>query len=85
MKTLHIHSQHHQNDTAYIIGTREGLETLQKAINQLISSGKSDKEISIVVEYHDRGCYNLTLQMKPSLEDDELPYKSCNKWDGESV
>ena len=31
------------------------------------------------------GNANSTQQMKPSLEDDKLPYVSCDKWDGESV
>jgi hypothetical protein len=83
MKSLHIHAQ--QQKESRITGTREALEALQKGINQLISSGKSEKEVSIKVDCHDGECYDLVLQMKPSLEDDKLPYVSCDKWDGESV
>jgi hypothetical protein len=85
MSTLHIHSQPQPHEAARISGTREALEALQKALNQLISSGKSEKEVSIKVDCQDGECYNLVLQMKPSLEDDKLPYVSCDKWDGESV
>lgn len=82
MKSLHIHAQYQQHEEARIIGTREALEALQKAINQLISSGKSEKEVVLEMQCHDGEGYELVLQMKPNLEDDNLPYVS---WDGESV
>lgn len=85
MKKLHIHAQYQQHEEARICGTREALESLQKAINQLISSGKSEKEIEVEMECQDGESYNLVLQMKPNLENDNLPYISWEKWDGESV
>lgn len=85
MKKLHIHAQYQQHEEARICGTREALESLQKAINQLISSGKSEKEVVVEMQCHDGEGYELFLQMKSDLEDDSLPYVSCKKWDGESV
>lgn len=85
MKTLHIHAQYDQHMEARISGTREALETLQKAINQLISSGKSDEQVVVEMECRDGESYELTLQMKSDLESDDLPYISWGKWDGESV
>lgn len=85
MKTLHIHGQYQQHDSVRITGTREALEALQKAINQLISSGKSEKEVVIDVECRDIESYDLIVQMKPDLESDNLPYVSWGKWDGENV
>lgn len=82
MKSLHIHAQYAEHQEARITGTREALEALQKAINQLISSGKSEKEVVLEMQCHDGEGYELVLQMKPNLEDDNLPYVS---WDGESV
>lgn len=76
MKTLHIHGQYQQHDSARITGTREALEALQKAINQLISSGKSEKEVVVEMECHDVEAYELVLEMKPDLESDSLPYVS---------
>jgi hypothetical protein len=83
MKSLHIHAQ--QQEESRITGTREALEALQKALNQLISSGKSEKEALVEMHYNNGQVYRLSIQMKPSLEDDKLPYVSCDKWDGESV
>lgn len=85
MKILHIYSQYQQHDDAKIIGTRESLEALQKALNQLISSGKSEKEVEVVFECQDGESYKLLLQMKSNLEDNNLPYDSWKNWDGESV
>lgn len=83
MKSLHIHAQ--QQEESRITGTREALEALQKALNQLISSGKSEKEALVEMHYNNGQAYRLSIQMKPGLEDDKLPYVSCDKWDGESV
>jgi hypothetical protein len=83
MKSLHIHAQ--QQEESRITGTREALEALQKALNQLISSGKSEKEALVEMHYNNGQVYRLSIQMKPSLEDDKLPYVSYDKWDGESV
>jgi len=85
MKSLHIHAQYQQHEEARITGTREALEALQKAINQLISSGKSEKEVVVEMQCHDGEAYELVLQMKSNLEDDSLPYVSWKNWDGESV
>lgn len=85
MKSLHIHSQNQQHEEARIAGTREALEALQKALNQLISSGKSEKDVKVQFECHDGESYELFVQMKPDLGDDSLPYASGKKWDGESV
>jgi len=85
MKTLHIHAQYQQHEEVRIIGTREALEALQKALNQLISSGKSEKDVKVEFECHDGESYDLFIQMKPDLGDDSLPYASGKKWDGESV
>jgi len=76
MKKLHIYSQYQQHDDAVIIGTREALEALQKALNQLISSGKSEKDVKVEFECHDGESYDLFIQMKPDLGDDNLPYIS---------
>lgn len=80
MKSLHIHTQQHEESR--ITGTREALEALQKALNQLISSGKSEKEASVQVQYNNGQAYRLSIQMKPNLEDEQVP---CDPWDGESV
>ena len=83
MKSLHIHTQQHEETR--IIGTREALEALQKAINQLISSGKSEKEALVEMQFNNGQTYQLSLKMQSNLEDDNLPCDSCKKWDGESV
>jgi len=83
MKSLHIHTQ--QDEEARITGTREALEALQKALNQLISSGKSEKQASVEVQYNNGRSYQLSIQMKPNLEDEHIPCDSCKRWDGESV
>ena len=83
MKSLHIHAQ--QQEESRITGTREALEALQKALNQLISSRKSEKEALVEMHYNNGQVYRLSIQMKPSLEDDKLPCESYKKWDGESV
>lgn len=80
MKSLHIHTQQHEESR--ITGTREALEALQKALNQLISSGKSEKQASVEVQYNNGQTYQLSIQMKPNLEDEQVP---CDSWDGESV
>ena len=85
MKSLHIHAQYAEHQQARISGTREALEALQKALNQLISSGKSEKEVVVEMECRDGEAYELVLQIKPDLENDGLPYVSWKNWDGESV
>lgn len=77
---LHIHNQQEENK---LIGTRQAFEALQKAINQIISSGASEKQVSVNLTYQNGNTYELVLKMQPSLEDDELPYEKA--WDGESV
>lgn len=77
--TLHIHNQ--ENDSR-IVGTREALESLQKAINQLISSNLTEKEVFIHVVHKNGERYKLALQMKSNLKDDDLPWTG---WDGENV
>lgn len=85
MKSLHIHAQYAEHQQARISGTREALEALQKALNQLLSSEKSEKEVVVEMQCHDGEAYELVLQMKPDLENDGLPYVSWKNWDGESV
>ena len=85
MKSLHIHAQYAEHQEARIIGTREALEALQKALNQLLSSEKSEKEVVIEMECRDGEAYELVIHMKTDLEGDSLPYVSWKNWDGESV
>ncbi len=85
MKTLHLHGQYTQHLPARITGTREALEILQKAINQLISSSSSEKEIVLDMECFDGEEYELTVQMQSNLEKDNLPYSSWKEWHGENV
>lgn len=87
-RLLHVYGQDTQYEEVKIVGTRQSLEALQKAINKLISSNNATAKEKISDFVCDDGKeFELSIFMKPESEfqEENLPYTVTDIWDGESV
>lgn len=78
---LHVYGQGFDKDPVSIVGTRSALEQLQKAINKVISSGKSENSHSTSFSCADEKEFKLEViltskeNFSNSMEKNELALK----------
>lgn len=85
--TLHVFGQYDSHQPAKIVGTREALEQLHRALSRIVGETKSYNHTTSTFAPSDREDYLLTIIMVPNdgaEELDRLPYTSP-VWDKESV
>ena len=73
---LHIHAQSFWHNPAKIVGTRAGLENLQKALNKVLSSTKESPSAEFTAYPQDGEGYLVEIEIKSEreMEKDPLPY-----------
>jgi hypothetical protein len=71
---LHVYGQHCNHDTVKLVGTRRGLEALQRAINALISKSGDTKISSTFQTFANDGeGYKVIVEMVPAKQVDNMP------------
>jgi hypothetical protein len=73
---LHLYAQPFPHEEARIIGTREGLRELQKALNKVLSATQEHPKTDLESFTADGEGYHVKIQMLSTKEMDELrlPY-----------
>ncbi|MGF6440200.1 hypothetical protein [Paraburkholderia youngii] len=69
--TLHLYAQEQEHDDAFVVGTRESLVALRKAIENALEGKSANRSSDSMAEFTaaDGECYDLYIKVVPeSLE-----------------